>query len=72
MDERRCSFCNKPATALIKAPNATAPNAAAPNATAPKGHGEVYICTECVRACAAILDSDDGAALLAITKETVQ
>jgi ClpX C4-type zinc finger len=67
MDETRCSFCNKPATALIKAPNATAPNA-----TAPKGHGEVYICTECVRACATILDSDDGAALLAIRKETVQ
>jgi ClpX C4-type zinc finger len=67
MDETRCSFCNKPATALIKAPNATVPNA-----TAPKGHGEVYICTECVRACAAILDSDDDASLLAIRKETVQ
>jgi ClpX C4-type zinc finger len=62
MDETRCSFCNKPATALIKAPNATAPN----------GHGEVYICTECVRACAAILDSDDDVSLLAIRKETVQ
>jgi hypothetical protein len=62
MDETRCSFCNKPATALIKAPNAAAP----------KEHGGVYICTECVRACAAILDSDDGASLLAIRKETVQ
>ena len=62
MDETRCSFCNKPATALIKAPNASAP----------KGHGGVYICTECVRACAAILDSDDDASLLAIRKETVQ
>jgi hypothetical protein len=67
MDETRCSFCNKPATALIKAPNA-----AAPNAVPPKGHGGVYICTECVRACAAILDSDDDASLLAIRKETVQ
>jgi ClpX C4-type zinc finger len=77
MDETRCSFCNKPATALIKAPNAAAPNATASNATAPnavppKGHGGVYICTECVRACAAILDSDDDASLLAIRKETVQ
>jgi hypothetical protein len=82
MDETRCSFCNKPATALIKAPNAAAPNAAAPNAAAPnatapnavppKGHGEVYICTECVRACAAILDSDDDASLRAIRKEKVQ
>lgn len=67
MDERLCSFCNKPAAALIKAPNATAPDT-----TALKGRGEVYICTECVRACAAILDSDDGDALLAIGKETVQ
>jgi len=67
MDERLCSFCNKPAAALIKAPNAAAPNPAAA-----KGRGEVYICTECVRACAAILDSDDGDALLAIGKETVQ
>jgi hypothetical protein len=62
MDETRCSFCNKPATALIKAPNAVPA----------KGHGGVYICTECVRACAAILDSDDDASLLAIRKETVQ
>ena len=62
MDERLCSFCNKPAAALIKAPNAAAA----------KERGEVYICTECVRACAAILDSDDGDALLAIGKETVQ
>jgi ClpX C4-type zinc finger len=67
MDETRCSFCNKPATALIKAPNA-----AAPNAVPPKGRGEVYICTECVRACAAILNSDDDASLRAIRKETVQ
>lgn len=72
MDERLCSFCNKPAAALIKAPNATAPKTTAPNAAAAKGRGEVYICTECVRACAAILDSDDGDALLAIGKETVQ
>jgi hypothetical protein len=64
MDDARCSFCNKPAStagALIKAPKA-----------APKGRSEVYICTECIRACAAILDSDDGAALPAIGKETVQ
>jgi ClpX C4-type zinc finger len=62
MDETRCSFCNKPAAALIKAPNAAATRA----------HGEVYICTECVRACAAILDSNGGEILLRITKETVQ
>jgi hypothetical protein len=47
--------------ALIKAPKA-----------APTGDGEVYICTECVRACAAILDGDGGEMLLRITKETVQ
>jgi hypothetical protein len=64
MDEARCSFCNKPASvagALIKAPKA-----------APKGRSEVYICTECIRACADILDSDDGQMLLRISKETVQ
>jgi ClpX C4-type zinc finger len=64
MNEARCSFCDKPASAmhaLIKAPKA-----------APTGDGEVYICTECVRACAAILDGDGGEMLLRITKETVQ
>ena len=63
MDEARCSFCNKPASAagaLIKAPSA-----------APKGRSEVYICTECIRACAAILDGD-GVKVLRSTKETVQ
>jgi hypothetical protein len=67
MDEARCSFCNKPASAagaLIKAPKA-APKAA------PKGHSEVYICTECIRACAAILDGD-GVKAEGITKGTVQ
>jgi hypothetical protein len=52
--------------ALIKAPKA------APKAAADKGQGEVYICTECVRASAAILDSDDGEKLLGITKERLQ
>lgn len=64
MDEARCSFCGKPAgatEALIQAPKA-----------APTGHGEVYICTECIRACAAILDSDGGEMLLRISKDTVQ
>jgi ATP-dependent protease Clp ATPase subunit len=59
-NEARCSFCNKPAgavQALIQAP---------------KKYGEVYICTECVRASAAILDSAGGEMLLKITKETVQ
>ena len=63
MDEARCSFCDKPAStvrAMIKAPKA-----------APTGHGEVYICTECVRACAAIVDGD-GVEVLGIGKETVQ
>lgn len=72
MHEARCSFCDKPASAvkaLIKAPKA-APNAA-PKA-ARKGQGEVYICTECVRASAAILDRDDGVKLLGITKEPLQ
>jgi hypothetical protein len=69
MHEARCSFCDKPASAvqaLIKAPKA------APKAAADKGQGEVYICTECVRASAAILDSDDGEKLLGITKERLQ
>jgi hypothetical protein len=76
MHEARCSFCDKPASAvkaLIKAPKA-APKAApkvAPKA-ARKGQGEVYICTECVRASAAILDRDDGVKLLGITKEPLQ
>ena len=51
MDEARCSFCGKPASAvqtLIQAP---------------KEHGEVYICAECVRFSAAILDGADGATL---------
>jgi hypothetical protein len=68
MHEARCSFCDKPASAvqaLIKAPKA-APKAAR------KGQGEVYICTECVRASAAILNSDDGEKLLGIAKETLQ
>ncbi|MGB9418765.1 MAG: hypothetical protein WCB58_20805 [Acidobacteriaceae bacterium] len=72
MHEARCSFCDKPASAvkaLIKAPKA-APNAA-PKA-ARKGQGEVYICIECVRASAAILDRDDGVKLLGITKEPLQ
>lgn len=64
MDEARCSFCGKPGSAvqaLIKAPKAVR-----------KGQGEVYICTECIRASAAILDSDDGEKLLGITKEPLQ
>jgi ClpX C4-type zinc finger len=64
MHEARCSFCDKPASAvkaLIKAPK-----------TARKGQGEIYICTECVRASAAIFDSDDGEKLLGITKEPLQ
>lgn len=64
MHEARCSFCDKPASAvqaLIKAPE-----------SARKGQGEVYICTECVRASAAILGSDDGEKLLGITKEPLQ
>jgi hypothetical protein len=68
MHEARCSFCDKPASAvkaLIKAPKA-APKVAR------KGQGEVYICTECVRASAAILDRDDGVKLLGITKEPLQ
>jgi hypothetical protein len=68
MDEARCSFCNKPASAagaLIRSPKP------APAAT-PEGRSEVYICTECIRACADILDSDDGQMLLRISKETVQ
>jgi ATP-dependent protease Clp ATPase subunit len=63
MDEARCSFCNKPADAveaLIQPPPSL------------KGRGEVYICTECIRACAAILDSDSGEMLLRMSKETVQ
>lgn len=64
MNEARCSFCGKPASAvqaLIKAPKAV-----------PAGHDEVYICAKCVRVSAAILDSDDGEKLSGITKETVQ
>jgi hypothetical protein len=64
MDEARCSFCGKSASAvqaLIKAPKA-----------ARKGQGDVYICTECVRASAAILDSGDGEKLSGITKEPLQ
>ena len=64
MHEARCSFCDKPASAvkaLIKAPKADR-----------KGQGEVYICTECVRASAAILDSGDGEKLSGITKEPLQ
>jgi|HubBroStandDraft_5_1064220.scaffolds.fasta_scaffold173788_2 hypothetical protein len=64
MHEARCSFCDKPASAvkaLIKAPKA-----------ARKGQGEVYICTECVRASAAILNNDDGVKVLGITKEPLQ
>lgn len=62
MDEARCSFCNKPASAveaLIQPPSSL------------QGSGEVYICTECIRACAAILDGD-GVKTLGITKGTVQ
>ena len=64
VDEARCSFCGKSAStvqALIKAPKGL-----------PGGQGEVYICTECIRASAAILDSDDGETLLGITKEPLQ
>jgi hypothetical protein len=64
MDEARCSFCGKPASAtgaLIKPPKGV-----------PGENDEVYICTECVRACAAILDSDGGEMLLRMSKETVQ
>lgn len=62
--EARCSFCGKSASAvqaLIKAPKGV-----------PGGRDEVYICTECVRASADILDSDDGGKLLGITKEPLQ
>jgi ATP-dependent protease Clp ATPase subunit len=44
MNETRCSFCDRSADdvkALIKAP---------------AGDAEVYICTDCVRACAATLN----------------
>jgi hypothetical protein len=64
MHEARCSFCHKPASAvkaLIKAPKAVG-----------KGQGEVYICTDCVRASAAILDNGDGEKLSGITKEPLQ
>ena len=64
MHEARCSFCDKPASAvkaLIKAPKGV-----------PGGRDEVYICTECVRASAAILDSGDGEKLSGITKEPLQ
>jgi hypothetical protein len=47
--------------ALIKAPKAVG-----------KGQGEVYICTDCVRASAAILDNGDGEKLSGITKEPLQ
>jgi ATP-dependent protease Clp ATPase subunit len=51
MNEAQCSFCDKSADdvdALIKAP---------------KGRSEVYICTDCVRACADILNNGDLEAL---------
>ena len=59
LNDARCSFCHKPASAvnsLIKSP---------------KGYDEVYICTECVRACAAILEGED-AVVLGIPNDTVQ
>jgi hypothetical protein len=59
LNEARCSFCHKSASAvnaLIKSP---------------KGYDEVYICTECIRACASILDGE-GAVALGIPKDTIQ
>ncbi len=57
MAKLRCSFCDKSASAverLIKAPEGR----------------EVYICSECIRACAAILE-DTGVAIQQPPKETV-
>jgi ATP-dependent protease Clp ATPase subunit len=58
-NEALCSFCHKPASAvgaLIKSPT---------------GYDEVYICSECIRVCATILD-DGGFERLGITKDTVE
>ena len=59
VNEARCSFCHKTASAVSAL------------IQAPKGHGKVYICTECVRACAAIVDGE-GAELPGIPKDTLQ
>ena len=57
--EALCSFCHKPASSV------------GPLFKPPTGYDEVYICSECIRVCAAILD-DGGLERLGITKDTVQ